>query len=98
MMFNRRRIFRILAILTFFTGLGGCVLEPIGGGHRSGEREHEDRDRRDRGGDHRHDFGVNQKGGFGFLGPDATPAGNAHSRSAVFLPDAGRSVHVPLWA
>ena len=65
--------------------LAGCIVTPIGEGHGGG-REHEDRDGRDRGGEHRHDFGVTQKERFGFYQPYATPGAVQPVRPAVYAP------------
>lgn len=84
--------------LAVLAGLGGCVIEPLdGGGHGRGG-EHEDHDRHDRGDEHRHDFGVNQGGQFGFYEPYAINGAMAPARSAVWMPVAANPKNGGLWA
>lgn len=93
-----RRIARFATLLTALCSLGACVLEPLGGGHGSGGREHEDRDHDDRGGERRLDYGVNQRGSLGLFVPEANAGGEPAARIAIFRPAAGRIAHKGLWA
>ena len=76
--------------------LGGCIVTPIGEGHGGG-REHEDRDNHDRGGEHRHDFGVTQKERFGLYQPYAIPLAAHPIRLAVYSPEAVRRIAHGIW-
>jgi hypothetical protein len=93
-------LYTVLGALVLM-GLGGCIVTPIGEGHGGGgggEREHEDRDHHDRGDEHRHDFGVNQKERFGFYQPYGTERGTPVWKPAIFIPEAHKHLHHGLWA
>jgi len=98
MMFNRWRVIGFAASLALFTSLGGCIVEPLGGGHGGGGREHQDHEGHDRGDEHRHDFGVNQAGQVGLYQPFAVTGDSPTVRSAVFLPYLHGHRDAGLWA
>jgi len=86
MLCNCWRTIGFAASVALFTSLGGCVIEPLGGGHGGGGREHDDHGDHDRGDEHRHDFGVRQGGHIGLIQPPAITGESPGARPAVFLP------------
>ena len=90
--FSRYGILGTLVLMS----LGGCIVEPLGEGHGGG-REHEDRDGRDRGGEHRHDFGVSQRERLGFYQPYGTAAQAVPVQASVFTPAAQKPVLHGIW-